>query len=59
MVLQKDIQVYIIISHMVAILNFKITTEKLFINGPICFLDPKNLGAATKNIFLSCSVEDL
>ena len=46
-------------SNMVAILNFKITTVKQFINRPICFLDPKNVGAVAKNIFLSCSVEDL
>ena len=44
---------------MVAILNLKMTTVKQFINRPICFLDPKNVGAATKNIFLSRSVEDL
>ena len=35
-------------SNMVAILNFKITTVKQFINRPICFLDPKNVGAAAK-----------
>ena len=46
-------------SNMVAILIFKITTVKQFINRPICFLDPTNVGAAAKNIFLSCSVEDL
>ena len=46
-------------SNMVAILNFKITTVKQFINRPICFLDPTNVGAAAKNIFLSCFVEDL
>ena len=46
-------------SNMVAILNFKITIVKQFINRPICFLDPTNVGAAAKNIFLSCSVEDL
>ena len=41
---------------MVAILNFKMTAVKQFINRPICFLDPRNVGAAAKYIFLSCFV---
>ena len=43
-------------SNMAAILNFKMATAKQFMNGPIFFVDPNNVCAATKNIFPSYPV---